>query len=528
MEKRVVNRKQAQHRKARDEEFTRKKRISSIKLLVSQNKLSRALSEIQRFLEDYPDNSYGLFQEANIMYLLGDIEKAKEKFQYIVDNQLESQYASLYKLGEISYMNEDFDSAYKYFIRNIETSPYKEKYSIIGVSRIFLETGEYDKAIEVLHKYSDMNDLDVLIQKANALRKIHKYKEAYEILMNNNFDENEDTLRDYYIIKGIVETELSMFEEAEKSLLTALSYSKNKYENKVKTELAYTYYLSDQLDKALELAQDVMDSADNKYHGKAIIILGQIYMKKYEYEKAYDYFVKSLEYNYYRDPRGYLYISEVFMIQRDYENAQKYIDEFLRNSKNYVYNNLSHLRTAVIGVKTNDLEKVIENISKVNNKYLEGKNVEDYEAVNTYIKWKTGKKINYSIYSVSQLANYSIDRLIEHIDKEHVINDLKASFDKDINLEELVSQMPELLDDAMLISNRYYEKYRLRYDNIGEVNGKKVNTLHVVTLPNSKKIITMYPVYDDEKQNVKEIKSKVKQKSQIDKFNQKYRKMNGN
>ena len=220
-------------------------------------------------------------------------------------------------------------------------------------------------------------------------------------------------------------------------------------------------------------------------------------------------------------------MGDICMINRDYDAANKYLDMYYNTCKNKVYRNLIHLKRAIINVKQDDIISCKNNIGKVNPKCLEGKHIEDYEATRTHINIKENKKVLYDIYSVAQQVDYSIDRLIERINKEHIHHNFVAKFNDDINLEELVMQIPEMLDNARLVSNRYYEKYRLTYEGIGTVNGEQVNTIHVVTIPNSKKIITMFPV-NDEVKHYKQEKAKVKQKSQIDKFYQKYGKKNEN
>lgn len=527
MAKKVVNRKKEYYQKEKNEEIIRKKRINSIKVLVAKNKLSKALAETRQFLEEYPDNSFGLFQEASIIYLLGDIQQAKEKLQYIVDQNLESKYAALYKLGDIAYVEERFDDARNYYLENINTSPYNEFFSIIGLSKIELEYGNYEEARNLLYRYSDMTDPNILLQESIVLRKMHKYKEAYAILLNNDFTSNDDILRDYYVSKGCLEADLGMYDESIETLNSALAYSRNKIYYKVKAELAYAYYMSGDYDTAIDIAKDIVNSTDSKYAGKASMLLGQIYMKKYEFDKAFKYFDQSIKYRYYHDPRGYLYIADICMINRDYDNANKYLDMYYNTCKNKVYRNIVHLKRTIINVKQDDLNSCIDNIEKVNPKYLDGKHIEDYEASKTYINIKTNKKVIYSIYSVAQQVDYSVDRLIEHINKEHIHQQFSSKFNDDINLEELAMQIPDMLDNARLISNRYYEKYRLTYEGIGTVNGEQVNTIHVVTIPNSKKIITMFPV-NDEVKHYKQEKAKVKQKSQIDKFYQKYGKKNEN
>ena len=60
--------------KKKNEEFSIKNKLVSIKKLISENKLSTALNEVEELLQEYPDDSIGLFQYANILYILGNLD----------------------------------------------------------------------------------------------------------------------------------------------------------------------------------------------------------------------------------------------------------------------------------------------------------------------------------------------------------------------------------------------------------------------------------------------------------------------
>ena len=120
-------------------------------------------------------------------------------------------------------------------------------------------------------------------------------------------------------------------------------------------------------------------------------------------------------------------------------------------------------------------------------------------------------------YTERQLYNYSKKEALMHIDREHDKKEV-ALFNKDINLEDLFEEIPELLKDARLLNDDLFLKYEITYENIGIVNGKRVDTFLVVVTPEKQNIITMYPHNSRrEKED-----SKVKRKSAIDKFYERY------
>ena len=104
-----------------------------------------------------------------------------------------------------------------------------------------------------------------------------------------------------------------------------------------------------------------------------------------------------------------------------------------------------------------------------------------------------------------------------HIDREHNKKEV-ASFNKDINLEALFDEVPELLKNAKLLKNELFLQYEIPYENVGYVDGKRVDTFLVVVTSEEQNIITMYP-YNS---RVKNEDAKVKRKSAIDKFYERY------
>lgn len=67
--------------------------------------------------------------------------------------------------------------------------------------------------------------------------------------------------------------------------------------------------------------------------------------------------------------------------------------------------------------------------------------------------------------------------------------------------------------------NEFVDVYIIRYDNVGiDKYNNITDYIKVVSLPNSKEIITIFP-YD---KSLKKEKTKVKELTRIDKFNLKY------
>lgn len=112
-------------------------------------------------------------------------------------------------------------------------------------------------------------------------------------------------------------------------------------------------------------------------------------------------------------------------------------------------------------------------------------------------------------YMYKQLEEYNYEETYKHILKHQLEtnnDDNKATFNQDIDLRELLMKTSEKIQymeekhyPIRLASNCYY----FYYSNIGKSNNEVANYFRVITFPNSKNIITMYPILDEEVYDIK-------------------------
>ena len=74
--------KKYKYREQRNEEYLKRKKISSIKNLIHKSQYSKALSELEEYLEKYPNDSYGLFQRATIYQNIGKKDLYNSKLNF--------------------------------------------------------------------------------------------------------------------------------------------------------------------------------------------------------------------------------------------------------------------------------------------------------------------------------------------------------------------------------------------------------------------------------------------------------------
>ena len=113
--------------------------------------------------------------------------------------------------------------------------------------------------------------------------------------------------------------------------------------------------------------------------------------------------------------------------------------------------------------------------------------------------------LNTCSYYIRQLIAYNKEDVIEHI-KEHLryneeteknIKEFGSIFNDNINFEELYDKCSEYIKDRKPNSYGLLDFYKMKFDeNIGEsYNGMPTNCVEILTYPNTKKVLTIYPFY---------------------------------
>ena len=179
----------------------------------------------------------------------------------------------------------------------------------------------------------------------------------------------------------------------------------------------------------------------------------------------------------------------------------------------------------------------LENIDKLN--------TYDFNSLIFYIKSKVGKvdsvRENYNTYLFKQIVDYSDNDFFEHIKKhlyeysEDIENPSDSIFVEGFPIEKIINEIKQHISNGTnkLLHGFYENKYIFKYDECGRDKTKMTNFFMVITFCNNANIITLCPSCNCENLpyidlNYLKINSdsinehKVKRKSRIDKFNEKY------
>lgn len=528
--------------------IAKKKRISSIKTLITKNKLSKALNEVYNYLEDYPNDSYGLIQEANILMMLTYYDEAEEVLDIIIENNLEGKFSALYKKGIIARINDDKVKAEELFRKNIEESPYPEIYTRIGLANIEYEKGNYENAFKLLDGYYDreidgetkpnifaifkdneVKDAEYLkLTKIRILINLRRVEEAEELYNMVNLNNDINFMREYNLVSAILNRNKGNYEEA-LSYLDKISAGPeiNIYwdtiEERARAKLGMGYPID-----AIEISKQLLNSKNKSNHLYALEIIGEAYIRLEDYEKARETYLKTDDL--YSDGEGLIGAYRIGKMEyklKNYNKALEYfnmIDFFKQQQQQQT---LEFYRMLAL-LKTKKYSMAYRKVLKIDRSYLIGEMKDDAYFAKIFLR----KMLNLPIdinpdidsYTKRQIVDYSKEETIKRIDRIHTKNGKTSEFNKEINFGDLIDEIPMLIkqDSTIILKNTFRELYQIEYPNIGYTNNGVTNSLNVSILPTGE-VITMYPsdkriVYQD---NV-EAKKVMKKSSRIEQFNRRY------
>lgn len=516
----------------KSEKVDKIKQINSIKDLVKDHKYSKALAEVEKYLYEFPNDSYGLFQKATILLFLKDFDEAEYIYKQIIDMNLESKYSSLYKLGLLHELKMDKETAEEYFRKNVEESPFPEIYSRIEIARLESMKGNYGNAYTILDGFYDrsVNGLDKInvfeifsnisqndknkmnLEKANIRCLTQQIDEARAIMKKIVLGDNEIIEKEYYLLMGKIEQHEKNFELATEYFKKAQKGTKLDIYWKAKLEIAITKIKLNDYEDAICICNEVIEkNFENRY--LAFKIKADVLKKMGYYDEAEKYYLKSGEINKNKCTEEYYFIGKIRFFNKKYEESLEYFNKC--KAPSYLLENDCNFYTMVNLIKLKRYEEAYKYRNIINKNILNPLKRREYKYAELFLKSKLNKEYEQEndSYLYKQVVNYNFDDALVHINRKHTKDDLENKFNEDVNIEELILLLPDLLEkeDTKLVQNYFFETYEIPYANLGKENGQDTDILKVVLLPNSYNVITMHPCKKEinEKEN-NNSKNKVK------------------
>ena len=504
--------------------INKKQKIEEIQKLRNEAKYKQTLQNIEYYLERYGEDCYILLELGKIYFSTERLEEAKEILTKIITKNSENKYYALYELAKTNRALKQYDEA-KNNLKQILASNHPEKcHAKLELARLYETMGEDIKAEENLLGLIDDNELNMysaVYDLANLkIRRGHS-KEALEYLKQlkgNVEQDNVDYLYGKYFLL------IGNYEKA-KIVFNRIKEKGNKFPIKVPHQLAVVEYLQDNFQKAIEMEENILRKNTILYRESVILII-DCYMKLRNKEKALEYIDILKENPYYtlNDDLNYM-MGKIAIIDKQWLKALEYFNK-VEKRNNTAYRDVLFKKCCVYA-KLNEIDKLEEMLNELDSLNIYGKYDGIIRKMHTYVSDRKyhNIEVNDSMsYVELQIINYDKERAIEHIKLHQKPDSTKENhsiFSDNINIENLYEEVLDHLNDETFHDSNLVDCYILNYPNVGYCEDKISDLLKVITLPNTKEIVTMYP-YVKNKALLKS-KPKVKKLSQIDKFNQKYK-----
>lgn len=113
------------------------KELDSIKTMMSRGVYSRAMYHIEKYMNKYPDDTFGQFTYGMFLINVRQLEEAKKVFENIIYSDAKNKYSAMVRLGEIAVKENNLELGKIYFKKAIDESPIKEYYALISLARIY-------------------------------------------------------------------------------------------------------------------------------------------------------------------------------------------------------------------------------------------------------------------------------------------------------------------------------------------------------------------------------------------------------
>lgn len=282
----------------------------------------------------------------------------------------------------------------------------------------------------------------------------------------------------------------------------------------VKYEFAKILIEMDNLNRARKILETLLNTSNNKI---AIFELGKLDVIDGNYVAARKKFASLL--NTSKSNYGLLELGKLEALEENYDKADKLLKKVIRESNDenqvYAFHELLNLN-----IKLEKYEESLIYLDKLMN-LRKTINLEDFFSLREigkyefYLKYKLNKIDDFSdigAYYNSQLLKYKKELAIHYIKYNTTGNSkLNNVFNNNVDIKELLNIMQEKIETLKPVNFGIYDKYTIEFENfIGKVNNFDSNILCIVTLHDTKDIISMYPVLHKFKLNNKQLNNSKK------------------
>lgn len=475
--------------------YNRRKSLDSIKELMEKNP-AKAKSELSRHLNDNPDDMYAWFYYGKISLNESYLDEAEYAYTKVAYSNSRNKYAGVTGLGDVARLKGDTKAAKAFYRRSITENPTEQTPTYFMLARLETTDGNYEEALRILSMLAPSNL--VQIEKIRIFAELGEREKAMAI--------SETIIPETPQEKRSLAFEKAKLAIAGEEYIKASIYLQEAREYEVKDD-EYYKILSEEARLALELGnyQLAVDNceealaANHTAHGFNYLTLGLAKQGQGKYKNAIDCYKlgKSEQAISYLPKSGCSYfLGCLEATMGEVEFAEKHLKES-------IIPNVPP-RFAVIEILVNlyikqgrakEGKELLEYIKRNNPEYYVPEQLTLCEMLLDKALGNPLQNVNYHSYRDRQMISYDKSLAVEHIKKNHQIDDPTAgNFAPSIKIRTLIDEVvPQLVEDNISIVDTM-DRYFIDYPNAGvSKDGELADKICVVTFPGTKDILTMYP-----------------------------------
>lgn len=514
------------------------KLIDDLRYYNKGNNIDKAFDILQMIKEHYSYVPLVRFEEALLYEKIHDIDKAIEILDELITQNKKNKNAAMSEYIRIliyysSTTSNSLLGKVAEYCEYLIAFGYKEKLIEYYYGRYFEKIYRYEEAELHYRKAHDLGFLKAESRIANMALKMNK-KQRYNSEINSVINKNAKSLVDLEVkIKNLMNkdkiSEISkVLKQFEKKINNC--YNSNRYVNDSNIYYLIKNYLKiGLLDDALNVFEQY------EYHMKndsiRIYTKAKLELAQGNYDKAIKYFEEVIELNGDEVFNAYSFLAKIANYNKDYISERYYYEKMEKISNNEsgnvtVYN-------IYLDIRQNNIEKARQRFKTLSNEFIRV-NLLEIRQLNAYLGYEV-TLLDRNFYSIKQIVDYNKNAAIEHILRHTDDSNLykeSGNFKSDINIEELYDELLIKIANMKPTCFDLFDHYIVSYPNVGFCNENTVDYVEIVVVPNTKNIITMFPIASNnifaknvirrEKNEYSNESTKVKRKSQVEKFYAKY------
>jgi len=501
--------------------------IEGIRSLLDESKFVLAKTCMDEYIEENGYDCYIIHEYGKYYSKQFKLSEARKCFEKNINDNSENICYSLFELSKIEKLERNYDEAIKCLHAIIRSNHYDKSHARIELAKIYTILENYDFAEDILLEIlnEDFSEHTYEVAKSCLIQsKINsgKIKDAEKLLEELKENSNHPKVK---FLEGQLEerknNKLKAYEIYHEIIRNGRECTENASYELAKIEMEKGNY-----DEAIKVIDLFIDDNSIRYNVEMFEIKINCYIKMGDYSKAKECIDKLISLNDKCENIVNYYLGKIEFYTKNYFESLEYYNKIDETNFRTYRDSLYKKMCCLIKLERyEDAYNTFEELKRVDvSKRYYGK----YNTLELYLKGMMGQscEVEPRCYIETLLIDYDYDLVIEHINKHKEPDETKIShtiFNENIDTYELYNYALDQINEENYLNNSFNDAYVFKYEGVGYSNTKELNYVKVVTIPNTKKIITMYPYdYIVNLKTKEKDKTKIKKTSRIDKFNQKY------